>query len=56
MDLVEGNITDHDYPSLVLERIKFLWLSKRLCDATLEAGPVKIYVWIFCLFIFCAKI
>ncbi|XP_055997454.1 uncharacterized protein LOC125646135 isoform X2 [Ostrea edulis] len=44
MDLVEGNITDHDYPSLVLERIKFLWLSKRLCDATLEAGPVKIYV------------
>lgn len=45
MEVLDNEFMDHHYPSTVLENLKSLWLSKRLCDATLEAGPVKFYVW-----------
>lgn len=44
MEVLDNEFMDHHYPSTVLENLKSLWLSKRLCDATLEAGPVKFYV------------
>ncbi|XP_061183331.1 uncharacterized protein LOC133191601 [Saccostrea echinata] len=44
MDVLENDFIDYQYPLSVLEKLKTFWLTKTLCDATLEAGPVKVYV------------
>ena len=40
----EKVFVNQEHPNQVLSQLAELWRDKKFCDATIEVGPVKVYV------------